>query len=201
MTTLTRERSFTAEDLLTMQDGKHFELVDGRLVERQMGQEAGWISGEILALLRNYSRQSGIGWVFNSEVGYQCFGEERQTVRKPDVSFVVRGRLPGERFQRGHSKIAPDLAVEVVSPNDLHSEVRVKISEYRAAGVRLVWVVDPDSRSVEIFRADGSVALLYGGDELTGEEVLPGFRCRVEDLFPPQNEPDALAAEGEGNES
>ena len=85
--------------------------------------------------------------------------------------------------------VAPDLAVEVASPNDLGRELRVKVEEYLRAGVRLVWLVDPETRSIEVVRADGGVARLYEQDELSGEDVLPDFRCRVAELFAPAAAP------------
>jgi Uma2 family endonuclease len=112
-------------------------------------------------------------------------------VRKPDVSFIRRGRLPDERLPKGHVTIPPDLAVEVLSPNDLADEVDEKVKEYLEAGVLVVWVVFPKTRTVQIHRADGPIVKLTETDELSGEEVLPGFRCRVGEIFPPQ--PGSLA--------
>ena len=100
------------------------------------------------------------------------------------MSCVRQERLPSEKFSEGYIDIPPDVAVEVVSPNDLVYEVTQKVQEYLAAGVKLVWVVNPPARSVEVHRLDGSVALLKAGDELSGESVLPGFSCRVGELFP-----------------
>jgi len=194
MTVLTRESSFTAEDLLTMRDGERYELVDGTLVEKQMGAESDWIANRLSRRITTLVEEAGLGFAFGSETGYQCFSSDGQRVRKPDASFIRQGRLPGGRIPRGHVRIPPDLAVEVVSPNDLFSEVRIKVEEYLDAGVRLVWVVDPDTRIVEVHQSDRTVVILRAGDELAGGEVLPGFRCRVEDLFPPQSESDA----GEG---
>ena len=84
---------------------------------------------------------------------------------------------------RGHCRIAPNLAVEVISPNDSYEEVEEKVREYLAANVELVWVINPATRSVRVHRADGSVTDLDENSELDGENVVPGFRCRVCDLF------------------
>ena len=175
---------YTPEDLLSMPDGERYELVNGNLVERDMGAESSWIGGETYRLLANFVREHGLGWVFNPECGYQCFLHPRD-VRRPDASFIARGRLESEAFPKGHVQIPPDLAVEVVSPNDLFYEVEEKIGEYLDAGVRLVWVVNPQERTVQVFRPDGSNTRLLENDELAGEEVIPGFRCRVAELFPP----------------
>ncbi|MHC4876897.1 MAG: Uma2 family endonuclease [Planctomycetota bacterium] len=181
--------SHTADELLEMPDSKSFELVNGVLVERNMGGLASWINGEILTLLKNHTRAENIGWVFDSEAGYQCFGKERETVRKPDVSFVRRGRLPNEELPNGHITITPDLAVEVVSPNDRVYELQSKVADYLAAGVCLVWVVNPADRSVTVYTqgSDQPVVVREGG-ELSGGDVLPEFRCPVSSLFPPVKE-------------
>ena len=105
-------------------------------------------------------------------------------MRKPDVSFIRLGRLPGEEIPEGWISIAPDLAVEVISPNEFYYEVDQKLLEYLAAGVREVWIVNPQARTVRVRRADGTGCELNENQELTSE-LLPGFRCRVGDFFPP----------------
>ncbi|HEU4754238.1 MAG TPA: Uma2 family endonuclease, partial [Armatimonadota bacterium] len=107
-------------------------------------------------------------------------------VRRPDVSFIARGRLPGEQLPKGHATVAPDLAVEVISPNDLFYEVEAKIGEYLEAGVRVVWIVNPQERSLHVYQGDGSTARLQETDTVSGEDVLPGFTCEVGSLFPPR---------------
>jgi Uma2 family endonuclease len=104
-------------------------------------------------------------------------------VRKPDVSFIRFGRLPGEEVPQGHIPIAPDLAVEVISPNDLAYDIDERVADYLGAGTRLVWVVNPVQRTVLIYRHDGSIAGVREGGELSGEDVVPGFRCPVHSLF------------------
>src|SRR5207244_9383387 len=113
------------------------------------------------------------------EVGYQCFPQRTGLVRKPDVSFVRRGRLPSGVLPKGWAKIAPDLAAEVVSPKDSYEEVEEKLGDYERAGVPLIWVISPTSRTVMVYRVDGSVGRLREADELSGEDVIPGFRCPV----------------------
>jgi len=159
--------------------------VDGLLVEKKMGAESSWIANLIAASITQFVRRHGLGWVFNAECGYECFPNDPHRVRKPDVSFVSRGRLPGDRVPGGHIPVAPDLAVEVTSPNDHYWEVREKVDEYLATGVRLVWVADPRTRSIELFRVNGSVSLLHITDEITGEDVLSGYRCPLSDFFSP----------------
>jgi Uma2 family endonuclease len=91
--------------------------------------------------------------------------------------------MPPEEEPQGHCRIAPDLVAEVVSPNDLIYEVAARVAEYLGAGVRLVWVVNPADRTVQVHRQGGTGTILREADELAGEEVLPGFRCQVGELF------------------
>jgi len=178
---------YTPEDLLSMPDGKHFELVDGELRGIEMGAESAWIAGELSAFLWHKTSRPRIGWVFGATTGYQCFPDAPGKVRKPDASFIKLGRLPDEKIPKGHIRIAPELAVEVVSPHDLYSEVTVKVDEYLAAGVPLVWVIDPETRSVSVSRQDGSTEVLRDHETLSGEDLIPGFSCSVADLFPPSD--------------
>src|SRR4051794_36941233 len=89
------ERRYTSEDLLTLPDGERFELVNGRLVERKMGSESGWIGSNLLGLLFIWNHARKYGWLIGAEGSYQWFPDEPGRVRKPDVSFIRAGRLPG----------------------------------------------------------------------------------------------------------
>jgi Uma2 family endonuclease len=182
--TATKSR-FTPADLLAMPDSKRFELVDGNLVERDMGWQSSWIGGKLLRLLGNFGEENGQGWVAPADASYQCFPDSPDKVRRPDVSFICRARLPGEIFPPGHCSIAPDLVAQVVSPNDLAYDVDERVHEYLGAGVHLVWVIYPETRSIMVHRPDGTGLRLEEGDELSGETVLPGFRVPVQDIFPP----------------
>jgi Uma2 family endonuclease len=183
MSTVAAKRHYTPEDLLAMPNGDRFELVDGQLVERNMSAWSSHIGGRMVRLLGNFCEENPLGWTMQADCSYQCFPHAPSLVRKPDVSVIRFGRFPNERLPEGHIRIAPDLAVEVLSPNDLDYETDQKIEEYLRAGVRLVWVINPESRTVLIYRADGSINGLREQDELSGEDVLPGFRCRVAELF------------------
>jgi len=126
-----------------MSNDKDFELVDGRLVERNRGNRSDWVATKILRLLGDYVDDQDLGWVFGSEAGYRLDATRPKLVRKPDVSFVRKGRLPNEQPADGYDKLAPDLAIEVISPGDTVQELDEKIDEYLTAGVQLVWVVNP----------------------------------------------------------
>jgi Uma2 family endonuclease len=177
--------TYTPEDLLALPDGDLYELVDGKLVEKPMSQESSWVGGKLLRLLGNVAEDDRqLGWVFGADCGYQCFPDAPKRVCKPDVSFVSRKKLPERRFSEGHVRIPPDLAVEVVSPNDISEEVEAKVEEYLAAGVTAVWVVFPRIRIVHVYRQGKNVTRLREQDTLSDEELLPGFRCVVRDLLP-----------------
>lgn len=178
----TRTR-YTPEDLLTMPDGKLFELVDGEIVEKPMGWESSYVASQLYYFIRQFVFQHSLGWPI-VEGSYQCFAEDPNRVRKPDVSFVAKDRMPGNRLPQGHCEVAPDLAVEVISPTNRFSEMERKVQEYLRAGVRLVWVVDPPSHTIHAYRpSDPNVRLYYESDTLMGEDVLPGFQCAVSEIF------------------
>jgi Uma2 family endonuclease len=186
MSTVTTQTRYTPEDLLKMPDGDHYELVDGQLVEQPMSTWAGYLAVEISSRLRDYCRPKQLGWVLSETAGYQCFSDAPSKVLRPDVSFIRLGRLSVDQsMEEGHILIPPDLAVEVVSPNDLDYEVQRKVEEYLKAGVRLVWVVNPQTHKVQVHRATGPGTILRESDDLDGEDVIPGFRCPIQDLFQP----------------
>jgi Uma2 family endonuclease len=164
-----------------------YELVDGRLVERAMGTESAWVGSEVNRRLGDHCTARKLGWVLGSDAGYRCFPKRPRLLRKPDVSFVRRGRFPGDRPPCGDSRIAPDLAVEVISPNDLAEAVQETVADYLTAGVRLVWVIYPTSRFAVAYRPGGAAAWLAETDFLDGGDVVPEFRCRLGDvLLPPE---------------
>jgi Uma2 family endonuclease len=173
----------TPEELLEIQDRPMPELIDGQLVEREpMGQKSDAIAANILFIVMGFVRASQLGVVNGSQGSYQIFPSDPRKVRIPDVSFTRGERLPEGRIEEGHGKVAPDLVVEVISPNDLAGDVKAKVNDFLSAGVPLIWVVYPDTSEVEVHRPDG-IAAVRVGDILDGGEVLPGFRCAVADLF------------------
>jgi len=171
------------EDLLRMPDGDRYELIDGVPVEKAMGAEADWIGTTLIGLLQPFCRANKLGRVYGAATGYQCFPSHPKRVRLPDVSFVAAGRLPGDRIPEGYIPIAPDFAAEVVSPKERYEKVQQKIMDYKDARIRLIWVISPKSRTVLIRRLDGTCAEVGEAGELSGEDVIPGFTCKVADLF------------------
>ncbi len=184
MATVISDRRYTPDDLLKMPDGDRFELVDGQLVETTMSAKGSRTAARISAALVSFVDASQLGTVQDSETTYRCYSDDPDRVRKPDVSFISRARWRDE-YDEGHVPIPPDLAVKVTSPNDVHYDVQAKVEEYLAAGVRLVWLINPEAQIVQVYRTDRTVTHLRGAGELTGEDVVPGFRCQIADLFKP----------------
>jgi Uma2 family endonuclease len=181
--TVTPPHIVTPQQLAAMPNDKDFELVDGHLVERAMGNEAAWITSRLNSRIERHVEACQLGWVFGSEAGYRIDPHRPNLLRKPDISFVRHGRLPGGKPSKSYENLAPDLVVEVVSPNDTVAELEEKIEEYLSAGVQLIWIVNPSTETVRVHRADKSVTVLRESDRLGGEDILPGFDCAVMDIF------------------
>ena len=173
----------TSEDLWKIvADGSRYELSQGELVSMTpIGMEHGGVVGAIIELLRRHVKKNNLGMV-GPEIGFRL-SRNPDTVRAPDVAFIARERLPKEGIPRKFAEFAPDLAVEVLSPEDSASDVLRKIEEYLTFGTRLVWVVDPATRRVTVYRSLQDVKVLTTEDELDGADVLPGFRTPVAELF------------------
>lgn len=189
-TAVATKTHYTPEDLLAMPDGKSYELVGGQLEERQMGIESSWVATRIVSRLERFCEEHKIGWALSADSGYQCFPHDPGMVRRPDASFIKTGRFPGNVLPKGWAKVPPDLAVEVVSPNDLVYKLEEKLSDYRKVGVPLVWVIYPETRTVMVYRRDGSISRLQDDGELSGEDVVPGFRCPIREILPPLGQPE-----------
>jgi Uma2 family endonuclease len=174
----------TPAELLEMPDGVNYELADGRLVERNVSTLSSLVEGLVYEKVQAHNRQGGHGFVWPGTLGIQCFPNQPNKVRKPDLTFVKGERLTPELLTSGFLPLAPDVAVEVISPGDLAHEMSAKIEEYLQAGLSLIWVIEPEIRIVDVYRKSGEITRLRESDELRGEDVLPGFRCRVADLFP-----------------
>jgi Uma2 family endonuclease len=163
-------------------DGYRHELVGGRLVrEPPPGAIHGWVARNLFRPLDRYVEEHSLGLVI-FETGF-LLTDEPPTVRGPDVAFLAREHLPSRGAPKGFWRIAPDLAVEVLSPSNTATEIQKKVLEYLEAGTCLVWVVDPDTRSVTIYRSRNDVQVLTDKDALDGAGILPGFRLAISELF------------------
>lgn len=173
------------EDLweLPEKPGVRHELADGELIEVPAASALhSFITALLFEWIRNYARAHQLGLVFPDGLGY-VLSREPPRLRIPDVSFVSRQRIPAAGLPEGFWPGAPDLAVEIVSPNDRAEDVHGKVGEYLDAGCRLVWVLWPRDRAATAYQPGGRVQELGPDSELTGDDVLPGFQIRVADLF------------------
>lgn len=183
MATAPTSRIYVAEDLDTLPDGDRYEIIEGELQERIMSSLSSHIAMVIGFLLQAWARDGHPGSVMGSDGGYTIFPWTAGDLRMPDVSYISKERL--KQFPAtGWLDIPPDLAVEVVSPTDSATMVQKKALDYIRAGVPLVWVVFPETRTVEVWRStEPARELLRETDLLTGGEVLPGFSVPVAELF------------------
>jgi Uma2 family endonuclease len=183
MSTALLESRQATEEPIEIEDRRGYELIDDQWVEKIMGAQSGRVSQVVNRLIDNHAEAHQLGLVFSPETPYQIFPHKPRQIRKPDGSFIRRGRLPDDKPPRGNLRIHPDLAIEVISPNDLAEEIEARIADYLAAGVPLLWVIYPAMRTVYVIRQGGNVSRPTAADHLRGEDVLPGFTCRVEELF------------------
>jgi Uma2 family endonuclease len=159
---------------------KQLEWVNGQVVVKEPGgARHSRICTRLTANLGLYVEEHWLGAIYGPDTTFTI----GQNQRLPDVSFVAAAHIPPEGDPVGIWTIAPDLAVEVVSPNDLHEDVMEKIHEYLAAGVRQVWLVSPQFKTVTIYDSPTQVTILTEADELTSEELLSDFRYPISALF------------------
>lgn len=164
-------------------DRKGYEQVDGVWVEKPVSNATGIVGGNVFGAVRDFVRPRRLGYVFVSEGGYRMLPDSPKTMQKPDVSFVAAARVTAEVHRKTWWPIAPDLAVEVISPTELTEESETKLDEYLRAGVRLIWQVFLPTRNVWAYKPDGTAKLYRVTDTLPGEDVLPGFTVPVAELF------------------
>ncbi len=161
--------------------GKVTELIRGRLVVREPPSTLhGRVSGRVVYYLGAFVLPRNLGDVLDGG-GFQIESNP-DTVRAPDAAFLARERT-GQIPPRGYAPLAPDLAVEVVSPNDRAGELLAKVGAWLDAGTRLVWVIDPAKREARVYRPDGSLAIVPAEGSLDGEDVIPGFHCALADVI------------------
>ncbi len=181
MATTTARRVATEDDLRAMpEDGHKYELVDGEIRVSPAGDRHSLVAVQIAALLVAFVKQRKLGFVFGADAGFRLPGGN---VRSPDASFVATGRLPDDKVPDDWGRVAPDLAVEVISPGDRPRHVLDKVGEYLEAGVRLVWVIDPRRERAAVHRSITDVRELGRDDVVDGGDVLPGFRFVLRDVL------------------
>lgn len=183
MSTLTANPRLTPEDVerASDQDDKRYELIDGELREKVVGFAALVIAVRIAERLNAlYYQHEGAAAV---EAMIYCFGRPNHG-RKPDVTYVKKSRWPGGEIPEGDLHFAPDLVVEVLSPSNTGIELDEKLAEYLSAGVPLVWIVNPNAKTIRVYRGDGTMRLYRTADTIENDPLLPGFTLAVGGVFP-----------------
>jgi Uma2 family endonuclease len=175
----------TAEEFFALPDppdGSKQELVKGRVVTMPgPGVEHGEVQGQVYFLLKTYLNQNKLGRVMVESA--TVLERKPDTVRGPDVSYYSKERLPLDKRVVGYHDEVPDLCVEVVSPSNSLKQLKAKAKEYLFAGVRLVWIIDPEDRTATVITEPLESRTLEADATLDGGDVLPGFSCKVSDLF------------------
>ncbi len=171
----------TAEELIKLPRGRYrYELVKGELLTMSpAGGEHGAVVINLAAPLATYIKAQKLGRVFGAETGFKLESDP-DTVLAPDISFVSEGRL--ESLPRNYPEIVPDLVVEVISPSERKSQVNKKTEQWLSFGVKSVWVVRPENRTVEIISADRKNRTLNQSEMLV-DQVVPGFEIPVSTIF------------------
>jgi len=160
-------------------DDREYEVVNGVKEAKMAGARHGGVTARLIGELWIYLKQNKVGAIYTPDTTFMIGANERL----PDIGFISAERFPQEGSPLGKWEIAPDLAVEVISPTDVWEKVNEKISECFAAGVRQVWLVSLGQRKALIYDSPTRITVLAENDDLTSEALLPGFKCRVGDLF------------------
>jgi Uma2 family endonuclease len=176
-------RLVTAEELEKRPDDDwRYELVDGRVIRMSpVGGVHAVITAGFLVRLTQHVKPGRLGIVV-TELGFKLTIDP-DTVRAPDVAFIRRERLPATGLPRGFWRGAPDLAVEVLSPEDRPAVVLAKIEEYLMWGTHVVLVLDPDEQTVTANRPGTPPITVRGDEAIDLDDVLPGFRCSAQEIF------------------
>ena len=177
-------KRLTADDLLRLySEGVRGELIRGVLCETMpTGQEHGEVVVNLLALLGAFVKPRKLGRLTASDSGV-WLERDPDTVREPDIAYFSAEKMPPGVRVPGYAEAVPDLVVEVASPSDSLREVNDKALMWLSYGVRMVWVVNPQTRAVDVHREGRAASTLAENDTLDGLDALPGFTCAVRDVF------------------
>src|SRR5438270_6910604 len=185
MSTIAPKKLLTAEEFFLLpgpEDGSQQELVRGEVITMPpAGGLHGVSCNKAGRRIGNFVEDNDRGTVTSNDTGF--FTErDPDSVRGPDIAYWSKERLPVVPV--GYIEISPDMVVEVLSPSNTSKKIRVKLKEYFTRGVRLVWVIAPEDRTLTIYRTPDEGRVLHETATVTGEDVLPGFTCRLSDLLP-----------------
>ena len=178
----TAARLWTDEELMALpKDGHKHELIDGEIIMSPTGYRHEDVAAAVLMAMRLYARQHKLGSVCGSSLGCWMISGN---LLSPDVSFIHKARVPrGQEAVKRYFQGAPDLVVEILSPWDRSVRTHDKLVEYFDSGARLAWVIDPDARTALVYHGAQAGILIGANDALDGEDVLPGFRLPLTELF------------------
>jgi Uma2 family endonuclease len=174
----------TAEELeMLPDDGNQYELIEGELIQvsptiGKSGRHEMYIGW----LIMDHVLRHDLGYVYSSSTGF-IVARSPDSVLSPDVGFISRDRIPDEGEEQHFLATVPDLAIEVLSPSNRPGEMRRKARMYLAAGVKMIWIVDPQKQTVAIWAPDTPERVLTSDEIVDGSDVLPGFQIRVADLL------------------
>jgi Uma2 family endonuclease len=176
-------RLLTVRDVEESPPEGEWELIDGELVPvTPSGFESSSLGLRIARIVGNYVDAHSLGALTGADGGYVLF-PDRATIRVPDIGFIKAERLPAEGERSRFPRLAPDLAIEMLSPSDRASEVVVKLEMYQEAGIPLIWLVDPDKKTVTVIASGKPTQVLGMGDTIEGGDVVPGFSDTVAHLL------------------
>lgn len=168
-------------------DGNRYELIRGDLVMMSpAGSEHGWIAGRIFLRLATHVEGHDLGRAYAAETGFKI-SESPDTVRAPDACFVSHDRLKNVEETRSYLPLAPDLVVEVVSPNDASSDVEAKAEEWLNAGSKVVLVADPKNETLRVYRNKEQIEVLRSGQEFSSDQVCGAWKISVNEIFDIRN--------------
>jgi Uma2 family endonuclease len=180
----TTKQIVTAEELLKLpKEGFRYELIQGELKKMSpAGHYHGRVAVHLTASLAHYVKTHQLGFVYAAETGFKL-SSNPDTVRTPDVAFIRKEKVQKVGNTDGFWLGAPDLAVEVVSPSDTYQEVEDKVDDWLQAGPQMVIVLNPRKKSAIVYHSKRELMVLTEEDEIEGEDVIPGWKIKVADLF------------------
>lgn len=172
-------RRLTEEEFLRLpNDGRKYELVNGEVKEVPASFKHDAIGANIIGLMMPFARRRGV--LTGSQAGFRM---QNRNIRCPDVGYTRKERLPDGQPPEGFAGFAPDICIEIISPSEDRHEMDDKVREYFAAGAQQVWHLFPPTQTLRLFTAPDVFTDLTADDVIDGGDLLPGFQCRVAELF------------------